>query len=148
MSQPIGHREAETAPKSRNVLQRTKDDGQGGRRRASPSKPKRLKLLLINDMGLWAEKQTQMRYPAYSQMVADRNRPIFDENGCSSHRIGARSGTNPSKPKRVRAHEMNKISLGKEKQTQLGYLASYQCEEEKNGPFFGEDGWLSCRFAD
>ena len=63
-----------------------------------------------------------------------------------SCRFPEETRANPNKPKSVKACGISKISGGAEKQTHLGYLASYQHDGDKNRPFFEENGCDIPRF--
>ena len=121
---------------SRRLFQSTRT------KETNPTKPKRLKLLHINEMRLCEEKQTQMAYPAYYQIVAERNGPIFEENGCPPHRIRAEIGTNPNKPKWHKPIYFSEIDRSGKKQTQASYQACFQEVAAKRGPIFEENGWM------
>ena len=111
---------------------RTKDKGR--------TKPKRLKLFRVNKMSLLAKKQTQMGYSAFFQTLADRNRPVLEENGWSSHRIAAETRANPNKPKWHKANASSKIDHDGEDQTQARYQACFHEFAAPKWPIFEENG--------
>jgi len=123
----------------------------GEMERTNPNKPKRLNLFSMNEMRHFAQEQTQTGYPAYFQMVAGKNRPIFDENGRSNVDLPIPSAVsipqsrpireaNPNKAKRLKLFLINEINKTPRKQTQTGYLPYFQRVVDENRPIFDQNG--------